>query len=124
MFIRITLSAKIGKDYKSIELGSILKDDGTFSVDFPRDMDYSVPFPIICEPSLTYTDAVRMEKELIDAGFVYPKRISVGKHNNANSQRVTLLDDPALEAHTEKLLEQERKRHVTHWEGEEMEKSE
>ena len=56
MFIRIVLSAKIGKSYKCAELGVIVKDDGTMQIDFPRDVDLTKPFTMICEPVVEFTN--------------------------------------------------------------------
>jgi hypothetical protein len=50
MFIRIVISAKIGKDYKSVETYTLVDNQGVMGIQLPRDMDISKPFTMICEP--------------------------------------------------------------------------
>lgn len=54
MFIRVILSAKIGKDYKCETLGVIVQEDGIMHITFPKDVDLTKPFTMICEPSDGY----------------------------------------------------------------------
>jgi hypothetical protein len=66
MHIRIVLSAKIGKDYQVRELGAQLMDDGIFRIDFPRDMDWTAPFNMICEPDVVKTAYDKLLADKID----------------------------------------------------------
>ena len=50
MYIRVVLSAKIGKDYQTREIGAVYKEDGTFSIDLPKDVDVTKTFTMIFEP--------------------------------------------------------------------------
>ena len=62
MFLSITISAKIGKDYDCRRIGAIQMSDGKIQIDFPRDMDITKPFFMICEPDLV-EDVEDMDNE-------------------------------------------------------------
>lgn len=84
MYIRVTISAVIGKHRESYAVGASLASDGKFYIDINKDVDWSRPIFMILEPDDKvdfYAKSYGMAMETaMENGHCYNCWLIGGKH--------------------------------------------
>lgn len=76
MFVRIVLTAKIGKDYNVRELGAIVDPNGRMQFELPKDMDTTKTYTMIFEPQEVWQQLI-------------PEAITEGSKSNEQEEAPT-----------------------------------